>query len=1259
MMLAVTFTGIYPIQTTIAAAPTLSDPIPRNNNISVYNPRLRIYVGDSENDPLTVIFRTNATGSWETLGTYNGFRGYYGQNTSNMETKNNRYYWSVNASDGTSWRNNTYSFIAQPFVVKWRYYSYTNNNSIGPLSWDINNDGYDEIFMTGQNWTTKVGKAFCINGRDGTLIWSFSNDDIDYHSPFELGDLNNDGIPEMVISGNETFLNNGRTIALHANNGTVYWNVKQESGGKYLSIVDVEGNGYPYVYICSGDFYRGINGNGRLRKLKGTTGEVLKQTFLYRPCWGGITAADADNDGKLEIYVNERKANYDSYERVWDEENQTWVRVPISLGQLNLGMMCYDAETLDLLWYQDAVTASSHPLELIDVNNDGVLDAVSLQQNGGGVYVVDGATWDKMPGYFQDRISGLNPHSPFPLYDIDNDGKIEMIVASEGPARMWDLGEWDSYIQMGNASEPPKMANVIGDEQLEIISFSRGAKIYDPYGVLIETIPTCYGHDTPLVQDIDNDWQNEIIVLSGDGQLQCIDTSAYAPTTRVRSNVQLYSERRTGVGIYIPPPGAPQPIIKTVIPADEACDVSLNPMLRARIIDYHYDRMDITISTNASGSWVDLYSENDKGNGWYNISTTTMNEKNKTYYWRVTAVDPDGDNMVTTETYCFTTQAPPQISDVTATPSAVLPGNPVNISSNVTDGTTVSTVKINIRYPDGSIDNRTALGGNPAWTVLCYDDFESGWGSYTDGGDACFRYTGGAPYAYQGTRAIKIQNFLGLDSSFYLTNPIDVHTPRYTKIRVDFWFIAHGMSNLTNFWVKFYDGQHWRIVDNYIKPGAQGYRPTDKPFENDTFYHAITWINESKYTFPTNMKIRFECDALRDENTVYIDQIYINATTAQGEHYFINDTYSQMGTYQYYIWARDTYGNGIRSPTQTFVMSGNPPPNTPSNPSPKNNSLNIARTADLHWTGGDVDPDDTVTYDVYFGTSSTPPQVADDIASPSYDPGTLAYNTVYYWRIIAQDSNNQTTEGPLWHFTTVKEQSGGGGGGGGGGYTPEPQNQKPLANVSAGSPYEGYVNSAVLFDGSLSSDPDGNITEWYWTFGDSSNGTGKTVTHSYANIGTYNVTLRVTDNKGAINTTRTTCVITQPNRPPTEPLITGPINGTVNTIINFSAVSTDEDNDTIQYTFIWEDVPSEVTYMNISGFVASGTPVSFSHLWTIPGQYAVTVKVSDNQTESSAEILITIEAEQPAQQPTPGFEIALILSAVLLSMLLWRKKRKI
>src|SRR5262249_40198031 len=46
-------------------------------------------------------------------------------------------------------------------------------------------------------------------------------------------------------------------------------------------------------------------------------------------------------------------------------------------------------------------------------------------------------------------------------------------------------------------------------------------------------------------------------------------------------------------------------------------------------------------------------------------------------------------------------------------------------------------------------------------------------------------------------------------------------------------------------------------------------------------------------------------------------------------------------------------------------------------------------------------------------------------------------------------------------------------------------------------------------------DPDGSIASCAWTFGDGGSASGVTVTHSYAQAGTYVVTLNVTDNVGA------------------------------------------------------------------------------------------------------------------------------------------------
>ena len=160
-------------------------------------------------------------------------------------------------------------------------------------------------------------------------------------------------------------------------------------------------------------------------------------------------------------------------------------------------------------------------------------------------------------------------------------------------------------------------------------------------------------------------------------------------------------------------------------------------------------------------------------------------------------------------------------------------------------------------------------GGND---VLSYSDFESGWGIWTDGGGDCSRYTGGT-YAYGGSAAIDIQDNSGTASSFYLTNGVDVHNPGYVQIDVEFYFYAVSMDNSNeDFWVQYYDGSSWNTVATFA-------RSTD--FDNNTFYVSTVTIDEVNYAFPSDMKIRFMCDASGNKDDVYIDDITITGKTTR------------------------------------------------------------------------------------------------------------------------------------------------------------------------------------------------------------------------------------------------------------------------------------------------------------------------------------------------------------------------------------------
>jgi len=85
--------------------------------------------------------------------------------------------------------------------------------------------------------------------------------------------------------------------------------------------------------------------------------------------------------------------------------------------------------------------------------------------------------------------------------------------------------------------------------------------------------------------------------------------------------------------------------------------------------------------------------------------------------------------------------------------------------------------------------------------------------------------------------------------------------------------------------------------------------------------------------------------------------------------------------------------------------------------------------------------------------------------------------------------------------------------------------QPPVAD--AGGPYEGTVGVEVSFDGSGSTDPNGDetIVSYEWAFGDGGTGSGATATHTYTSAGTFDVTLTVTDEDNEQDTDTTTATI--------------------------------------------------------------------------------------------------------------------------------------
>ena len=140
--------------------------------------------------------------------------------------------------------------------------------------------------------------------------------------------------------------------------------------------------------------------------------------------------------------------------------------------------------------------------------------------------------------------------------------------------------------------------------------------------------------------------------------------------------------------------------------------------------------------------------------------------------------------------------------------------------------------------------------------------------------------------------------------------------------------------------------------------------------------------------------------------------------------------------------------------------------------------------------------------------------------STSYTDTGLTNGQSYTYQVSAVDNTGLEGErSDQVSGTPTKSTAGPGPGPAPGG---PPANKPPTADSGADQII--FVNGTVVFDASGSSDPDGTIVGYAWTFGDGGSATGIRVSHKYTATGIYNVTLTVEDNRG--KTASDICIVT-------------------------------------------------------------------------------------------------------------------------------------
>jgi probable HAF family extracellular repeat protein len=173
-------------------------------------------------------------------------------------------------------------------------------------------------------------------------------------------------------------------------------------------------------------------------------------------------------------------------------------------------------------------------------------------------------------------------------------------------------------------------------------------------------------------------------------------------------------------------------------------------------------------------------------------------------------------------------------------------------------------------------------------------------------------------------------------------------------------------------------------------------------------------------------------------------------------------------------------------------------------------------------------------------------------------------------------------------------------------------NNPPVANPRG--PSTGNEGELLVFDGSGSFDADSDALTYDWSFGDGGTGTGIGPAHAYDDNGVYQITLTVTDARGAVSPTASMGVSIGNVAPTITSLVLPPDPVAVGTTVTASGSFTDPSSlDTHTATVDWDDGGGALA-ATVEGGARTFTA---SRAFTAAGVYTVTVTATDDDHGST------------------------------------------